>query len=90
MAAEQIATPETVFAEISRVLKTELQLPRAPKMEDDLALDLQLDSVSLLTLVVELENAFRVALKEEDAGEVRTVADLTALVVARAQEAKAQ
>jgi len=37
--------------------------------------DLQLDSVGLLTLVVGLEDRFRVALKEEDAAAVRKIAD---------------
>jgi acyl carrier protein len=48
-------------------------------------LDLQLDSVGLLTLVVGLEDRFRVALAEEDAAGVRTVQDLIALVAKRRQ-----
>ena len=48
--------------------------------------DLQLDSVGLLTLVVSLEDRFRVALAEEDAARVRTVAELAALVVRKSQE----
>jgi acyl carrier protein len=84
------ATSERVLAEISRVLRGELQLEREVRPEDDLAADLNLDSVSLLTLVVELENTFRVALNEEDAAQIHTVAELAALVVTRAHEAQPQ
>ena len=69
--------------EIRRVASEELALPRAPAAGDDLILDLHLDSVGLLTLVVALENRFRVRLEEEDAAKVRTVEDLIALVAER-------
>jgi acyl carrier protein len=80
---------DEVVSEIARVLREELGLPRAPRPEDDLVTDLQLDSVGLLTLVVGLEDRFRVALKEEDAAAVRTVGDLASLVRRRQQEARA-
>jgi acyl carrier protein len=70
--------------EIRRVASDELLLPRAPQPDDDLVLDLHLDSVGLLTLVVALEDRFRVKLAEEDAASVRTVDDLAALVAQRA------
>jgi acyl carrier protein len=76
--------------EIARVLREELSLPRAPQPGDDLVLDLQLDSVGLLTLVVALEDRFRVRLDEGDAMRVRTVADLCALVAERAAAAPAE
>lgn len=76
-----------VEAEIARVLRDELGWDRPVEPGLDLAQDLQLDSVTLLTLVVELENRFRVALREEDAEEVRTVRELAQLVVQRAAEA---
>lgn len=74
-----------VTAEIARVLREELGLSREVKPGDDLVTDLQLDSVGLLTLVVGLEDRFRIALQEEDASRVRTVAELAALVVRRAE-----
>ena len=77
--------PREVVAVISRVLRDEVGVERAVLPEDDLQADLQLDSVGLLTLVVGLEDHFRVALAEEDAAGVRTVADLAALVASRAQ-----
>jgi acyl carrier protein len=75
-----------VTAEIARVLRDELGLTREVKPGDDLVTDLQLDSVGLLTLVVGLEDRFRVALAEDDASRVRTVAELAALVAQRARE----
>jgi acyl carrier protein len=72
-----------VLDEIRRVLREELALQREPRPEDDLVTDLQLDSVGLLTLVVGLEDRFRVVLTEEDAAGVRTVSDLCALVERR-------
>ena len=76
------------FGCIDRVLKLELQLARDVRPEDLLVQDLQLDSVTLITLVVELENTFRVALREEDAAEVKTVRELALLVARRTVEAR--
>jgi acyl carrier protein len=81
-----VPDPSEVTAEIARVLRDELGLSREVKPGDDLVTDLQLDSVGLLTLVVGLEDRFRVALAEDDASRVRTVAELAALVAQRARE----
>jgi acyl carrier protein len=78
---------DEVVGEICRVLREELGLQREVRPADDLVCDLQLDSVGLLTLVVGLEDHFQVALKEEDAAAVRTVAELAALVLRRRVEA---
>jgi acyl carrier protein len=80
---------DEVLGEIGRVLREELGMQREVRPGDDLVRDLQLDSVGLLTLVVDLENHFRVALKEEDAAVVRTVAELAALVLRRREEGAA-
>jgi acyl carrier protein len=74
-----------VVAVIDRVLRDEIGISRAVRPEDDLLRDLQLDSVGLLTLVVGLEDHFRVALAEQDAASVRTVGDLASLVAARVE-----
>jgi acyl carrier protein len=71
---------DEVLHEIRRVVRDELGLTREVRDHDDLVADLQLDSVGLLTLVVGLEDRFRIALTEEDAARVRTVRDLAALV----------
>jgi len=80
---------DEVLGEIGRVLREELGMQREVRPGDDLVRDLQLDSVGLLTLVVGLEDRFRVALEEEDAAAIRTVADLAALVLRRREEARA-
>jgi len=80
---------DEVLGEIGRVLREELGMQREVRPGDDLVRDLQLDSVGLLTLVVDLEDHFRVALKEEDAAVIRTVAELAALVLRRREEAAA-
>jgi acyl carrier protein len=80
---------DEVLLEIGRVLREELGFPAEPRPGDNLVTDLQLDSVGLLTLVVGLEDRFRVALKEEDAAAVRTVGELAALVLRRREEMRA-
>jgi acyl carrier protein len=74
---------DEVLQEIRRVVRDELGVEREVRAEDDLVRDLQLDSVGLLTLVVGLEDRFRIDLAEEDAAGVRTVQDLIALVAKR-------
>jgi acyl carrier protein len=74
---------DEVLAEIRRVLREELALEREVRPADDLVADLQLDSLGLITLVIGLEDRFRIVLAEEDAARVRTVADLAALVQER-------
>jgi acyl carrier protein len=75
------------LAEIRRVFASELGIEREIREEHDLMRDLQLDSVGLVTLVVALEDRFRVRLPEEAASEVRTVRELAELV-ARADHQK--
>lgn len=52
--------------------------PVEPEM--DLVEDLELDSLRLLTLAVEVENRFRVCLEQEDEARIRTVGDLVEIV----------
>ncbi len=42
--------------------------------------DLELDSLRLLTLAVEVENHFRICLDEEDEDEIETVGDLVRVI----------
>ncbi|MBS2031783.1 MAG: acyl carrier protein [Deltaproteobacteria bacterium] len=82
----EIAEPTTVLEEIARVVHDELGVARPVDANVDLLQDLALDSLAILTLVVALEDRFRVALKEEDAGEIRTAGELAQLVARRARE----
>jgi acyl carrier protein len=76
-----------VLEEIRRIARQELELEREVQPADDLLADLQLDSMALIVLAVGVENRFRVKLSEADAVAVRTVGELAALVVQRAEEA---
>lgn len=74
---------DEVLDEVRRIFAQELGRSEAVLPEHELVGDLRVDSVAVLTLVVGLENRFRVILPEEAAEGVRTVADLVRLVHAR-------
>ncbi len=85
-----MAEPEQeVLAEIRRIATEELEWTGDLEPRHDLLRDLQLDSLGLTVLAVGLENRFRIRLSEEDAQEVRTVADLVKLVAQRAVASRA-
>jgi acyl carrier protein len=72
-----------VLDEIQRVATEELDLGRAPMLDDDFLRDLHFDSLALTTLAASLEARFGVTLEEDDAVTVATVADLVRLVAHR-------
>lgn len=80
-------TEADVLESIRSIARTELELERPVQPGDDLLADLGLDSLGLTILAVGLENRFRVKLSQEDAVGLRTVADLTRLVVRRSEAA---
>jgi acyl carrier protein len=71
-----------VAAEIRRIAREELRLLEVPGDGEELAG--RLDSLALLSLVVAVEDRFRVILTEEDAARARSLDDLARLVAARA------
>ena len=73
-------TPEEVLLGIEQVAREHLNRPGELRPEMDLIEDLELDSLLLLTLAVEVENHFRVQLDEEDEMGIRTVGDLVETV----------
>jgi len=79
MTARQAA----VAREIRRLAREELQL--AIEIGDGEELAGALDSLALLSLVVAVEDRFRVILTEEDASDARSLADLACLVASRTQ-----
>lgn len=81
-----VATQTEVMEEIRRIFREEIGRSEVVVGSQRLVADLQLDSVALLTLVVNLENRFRVILEEEDTETVSTVDDLVALVGRRQGE----
>jgi len=71
-----------VADEIRAIARRELRLGFDPG--DDEVLAGRLDSLALLSLVVAVEDRFRVVLTEEDAAGARSLADLARRVAARA------
>ena len=70
-------TREEILHGIESVAREHLgrEAPLTPAMR--LVEDLELDSIALLTLAVEVENRFEVCLEPEDEAEITTVGDLT-------------
>lgn len=69
-------TPEEILAGVEAVAREHLDRPGELSREMKLIEDLELDSLLLLTLAVEVENRFRIYLEEEDEAAIRTVGDL--------------
>jgi acyl carrier protein len=72
-----------VLLEIRRVVASELALPREIQPTDRLVDDLGLDSMTLTTLAVALEDRFQIILTDEEAARVQTVGELARCVAAR-------
>ncbi len=77
-----------IAAEIRRLAREELGL--AFEAGDDEELAGRLDSLALLSLVVAVEDRFRVRIREDDAAVTRSLADLARLVAERAGAARAE
>ncbi len=77
------AREAAVAAEIRRIAREELRLEVEPGHDEE-ALAERLDSMALLSLVVAVEDRFRVILSEEDAARARSLAGLARLVAGRA------
>jgi len=72
--------PDDILEAIARIGRERLGWTGALSPEMRLIDDLKLDSVHLLTLAVEIENRFRIALDEADEAALETVGDLAAAV----------
>ncbi len=77
------AREAAVAEEIRRIARDELRLEVEPGGDEE-ALAGRLDSLALLSLVVAVEDRFRVILTEEDAARARSLSDLARLVAGRA------
>ncbi|MFO1057058.1 MAG: acyl carrier protein [Dongiaceae bacterium] len=71
---------DEVLAEIARMLEPyrKEQLPITP--ETDISRDLNIDSVTVLDLMMELEDKYDVSIPQNLVLEIRTVADLIATI----------
>jgi acyl carrier protein len=79
-----IISEELVLLEIRRVVGNELELPVEVRPTDRLIDDLGLDSMTLTTLAVALEDRFQIILSDGEATQIKTVGELARCVVARA------
>lgn len=82
-----IVSEEVVMDDIRRVVALHGRVSREVRPSDLLVDDLGLDSLSLTSLAVELEDRYHVILNDDDATRVRTVAELARCVVERARAA---
>lgn len=73
-------TRAEILAAIAEVARETLRHEGPIEPEQRLVEDLQLDSLQLLSLAVEVENRFRVRLDPPDEARIRTVGDLVSIV----------
>lgn len=69
-----------LLAQLRLILRERLRITHPVELETDLFGELQLDSMQLLSLVVELENHFECCFDAGDEAQLRTVADLVTLI----------
>jgi acyl carrier protein len=71
---------DATLEELQRMVARELEIARPVAPDDDLVQALGLDSITRSTLVIAVEDHFRVALPDDALAEVRTLADLARLI----------
>jgi acyl carrier protein len=76
-------TDQDILDAINSVAAEHLDAANIVTLDAKLVETLELDSIRLLTLVVELENHFQICLEEGDEDGVETGADLVALLRTR-------
>jgi acyl carrier protein len=71
-----VAGDDDILPALTQIARTHLEWDGILATDMPLVETLSLDSLRLLTLIVEVENRFRVTLDEEDETTIRTVGDL--------------
>lgn len=79
-------TREEILQSVEAVAHEHLNRTGELRQEMDLIEDLELDSLLLLTLAVEVENRFRICLEDEDEAAIRTVGDLVETVLRKLEQ----
>ncbi|MFB3852650.1 MAG: acyl carrier protein [Vicinamibacterales bacterium] len=69
-----------ILAELTAVAREHLGRAAPITRETRLVEELSLDSIRLLTLIVEVENRFRLRLDDEDTGALETAGDLVDVI----------
>ncbi len=73
-------TPEEILAAIAALGRDKLDLEGELSPAMRLVEDLELDSIRLITLAMEVEDHFKICLDEDDEQAIETVADLIGVV----------
>lgn len=81
---------ESVLTEIRQIVERELEIARDVSPTDRLVQDLGLDSMTLITLAVALEDRFQILLSDEEATRIETVGELARCIVSRVAASRAE
>jgi len=73
-------TAEKVLARLREIAAEKLGYEGPLRPEMHLVEDLELDSIRLLTLSIEVEDSFRICLDEDDEAGIATAGDLVAVI----------
>ncbi|MEO1172758.1 MAG: acyl carrier protein [Myxococcota bacterium] len=73
-------TREKIIAELREIVSLQIGRPVELTMDSDFQADLELDSLKRLSLVVAIENHFKVCFEPEDDAGIRTVGDLVSAI----------
>lgn len=77
---------QQILEGIRQVIRQHLRLTVPLEPSTDVLRDLNLDSIQRLTLIVELENHFRICFDLGDAERVTTLSDVTTLIHRRLEQ----
>ncbi len=80
MMSTEVLDSERILAEVQTLVRERLDFTEPLKPEMRLSEDLELDSIRMLTLAVEVEDHFKICLDQEDEWGIETVEDLVATV----------
>ena len=80
MGTTAASVTDLTTVEIARAARHVLGRPVSVTADTDIARDLNVDSLAMMNIVMELEDAFDVSLPLDRLGPVRTVGDLSAVI----------
>lgn len=77
------SNPDAILEGIRLVARQRLELARPIEPSTEIVADLELDSLQQLSLIVEIENHFRICFEPDDEEGICTVGDLMHVIAAR-------
>lgn len=80
-------TEQQIFEKVVTILKPFTKAPEAlesASMETSILKDLKVNSARLVDVVLEIEDAFEIEVKDEDADKVKTIGDAVRLISSNA------